>query len=572
MALLLIGIASGPITAQTEPAKTAGQATDANGIPTAPPPTGLQSPLPAATNPIPTLKATALSSPTLIQLRGRVPNRPLTIDDAVAIALGNNRNLGLAVEALSRTQGRVSETRAALNPTLGAGFNYTRLNTGQSAKIGGNSITIVNADQPVLSLSATLPIDISGSLRTAVQQSQFQEIAARIDINRARNQIVLDTKTAFYNILRYQALVAVAQDTLQNTLDRLSDAQKKFTAGTVARFDVIRAETDVANARQQLITANSNVSFSLATLNSNMGISIDSPITVTAGNSIETPPGVAPAAAYTPEAPVSPNNTTPANSPADASGNPSSNQTGNASDNSAANRIANSVALISDPISYGADYKAVVNEALTTRPEVLEADANLAAAQKGIQLARRSSLPALNLSLGTQYSPNAAGFSPQTTSGSLVVGFSFPIFDGGVSRARVQQARADVGTAETERRNTVDSVNLEVRNAYLTLVQARDRVAVANQGLAEAQESFRLSRVRYNNGVSTLVEVSDAQAALTQAGQNQVNALYDYNNARASLDKAAGRYSYVRNAPGYPTPPSTKVTGGSLTRTTGGQR
>jgi len=51
-----------------------------------------------------------------------------------------------------------------------------------------------------------------------------------------------------------------------------------------------------------------------------------------------------------------------------------------------------------------------------------------------------------------------------------------------------------------------------------------------------------------------------------------VNALYDYNNARASLDKAAGRYSYVRNAPGYPTPPSTKVTGGSLTRTTGGQR
>ena len=203
---------------------------------------------------------------------------------------------------------------------------------------------------------------------------------------------------------------------------------------------------------------------------------------------------------------------------------------------------------------------------------MLEADANLAAAQKGIQLARRSSLPALNLSLGTQYSPNAAGFSPQTTSGSLVVGFSFPIFDGGVSRARVQQARADVGTAETERRNTVDSVNLEVRNAYLTLVQARDRVAVANQGLAEAQESFRLSRVRYNNGVSTLVEVSDAQAALTQAGQNQVNALYDYNNARASLDKAAGRYSYVRNAPGYPTPPSTKVTGGSLTRTTGGQR
>ena len=138
---------------------------------------------------------------------------------------------------------------------------------------------------------------------------------------------------------------------------------------------------------------------------------------------------------------------------------------------------------------------------------------------------------------------------------------SFPLYDGGVAGARVTQARADIATAQTNRRQALDDVNLDVRNAYLNLLQSRDRVAVANQALSEAVESYRLSRVRYTNGVSTLVEVSDAQNALTQAENNQVNALYDYNNSRASLDKAAGRYAYLGNAPGFPAPPPPRVTG-----------
>ena len=192
-----------------------------------------------------------------------------------------------------------------------------------------------------------------------------------------------------------------------------------------------------------------------------------------------------------------------------------------------------------------------MQEAIANRPEILEADAQIAAARKGIQLARRSLLPSLNLSVSVQYSPNAAGFSPQTTTGSFVAALSFPLYDGGVSGARVTQARADVATAETNRRQAVDLVNLDVRTAYLNLLQSRDRVAVANQALSEAVELYRLARVRYTNGVSTLVEVSDAQNALTQAQNNQVNALYDYNNNRASLDKAAGRYAYLGQRGGF---------------------
>ena len=217
-----------------------------------------------------------------------------------------------------------------------------------------------------------------------------------------------------------------------------------------------------------------------------------------------------------------------------------------------------------DSLNLGPEYDSVSKEAVQVRPEILEADANIAAARKGIALARKSQLPSLGFSVGGVFSPNAAGFSPRTTTAQAVLSLTVPIFDGGVARARVQEARSDVATAETNRRQAVDLVALEVRSAYLQLVQARDRVAVANQALSQAQEAFRLARVRYNAGVSAqagispLLEVSDAQSALTQAQNNRVNALYDYNNSRARLDKSAGRYSFVSGGPGYASPPSIK--------------
>ena len=106
-----------------------------------------------------------------------------------------------------------------------------------------------------------------------------------------------------------------------------------------------------------------------------------------------------------------------------------------------------------------------------------------------------------------------------------------------------------------------------MQQAYITLVQARNRVAVANVGLAQAREAYRLARVRYNagvsqqTGISPQLELSNAQTTLAQAETNQINALYDYNSARAQIDRAVGRFSFTASQPGYPAPPSPAVRG-----------
>ncbi len=514
--------------------------------PDAPLATGLQAPVPSPAGPSADPRRPALTSPDVRQVPGVNSSAPLTIDQAVAVALANNRSLALAGETLLRAQGRTSETRAAFYPTIGASATVTQLDQGSTASFGQQSITLVKPTQRNFGLQATLPIDISGLLRTATDQARFQEVQARLDINRARNQIVLDVKSSFYDVLRATALLRVAEESLRNANGRLADAEIKFRAGVVARFDVLRAQTDVDSSQQNLIQARNQVSLAFAALHNNMGVSIASRTSITDAGAVTVPPGT-PAVLPAYSVPLQSNVREPVPS--------------------AAITEPSGPIVASDPLPAGSDYQPLVAEAIGLRPEVMEGDAAIAAAERGIVLARRSTLPLLAITGGAAYAPDNGGFSPRTTSAQAIVSVSIPIFDGGVARARVSQARADVASAETNRRQTLDLVELEVRQAYLTLLQSRDRVGLSNQAVVQAREGYRLAVVRYQAGVSTqagispLLELSDAQNALTQAESNQVNALYDYNGARARLDKAVGRYAYVGSGPGYVAPPSPREVG-----------
>ena len=211
------------------------------------------------------------------------------------------------------------------------------------------------------------------------------------------------------------------------------------------------------------------------------------------------------------------------------------------------------MALSADAIqteqSLGPEFDADLKEALAQRPEIKEANATIEAAKKGITLARRSELPSFNLSWSYLYAPNAGGSNPLVHTWEAQAVFSVPIFDGGVSRARKREAQGQLAGAEVFERQAVDQVTLEVEQAYLSVNEARQRIDVANQSLSQANEAFSLAKVRYvagvssHAGISPLLELSDAQSALTLAESNQVNALYDYNSAKARLDRSLGRFA-----------------------------
>ena len=139
-ALLALALSGPAASAQTPDAPKTPDAPQSDGalaLPTAPPPTGLQAPVPPPAAPLTKADKPLRTSPTLAELASYLQTHPLTINDAVAISLATNRTLATANAALLNAQGRTSEARAAFNPTLGVNYQFLTLSQASNANIGG---------------------------------------------------------------------------------------------------------------------------------------------------------------------------------------------------------------------------------------------------------------------------------------------------------------------------------------------------------------------------------------------------------------------------------------------------
>lgn len=576
--------AQGPAPSAQVPLKPPPVPTGVVPLPQGSPPTGPQAPVPSPIAPLPTPSESLRISPDLRSVQAYVGDRAITLPEAIAVALYTSRDFALAAAGLQQAEGQAGEARTALYPTVSANGDLVYYDkatvadlgalggagTGTTGGTGSSAATppliITPQFNPVFTGSFAIPLDIFGSLRAAASQAQFNAVAARLDVNRVRNDVVYNVKSAFYDVLRAQAQVDVATDSLNNALTRLNDANRSYGAGVTPRFDVISAQRDVANAQQDLINAQAQLSVDFATLKNTIGLSPKSRLRISDAGAVETPPGVLPP--FIPETatrlpntsdnPVKPPVLTPPIETAPPVAVPTIPPV-----TSPITRVAG---IAEDTFDFGPEFDGLVREAVQTRPDLLEEDARIAAARRGVQYARRSQLPSFNFSVGGTYTPQATGFT-RSHVGMLELGITLPIYDGGLGRERVREARGVEASARVNRRTQEDQVQLDLQRAYIALVQARSRVAVANVGLAQAREAFRLARARYNAGisqqvgVSPQVELSNAQTTLAQAENNGVNALYDYNVARAQLDHAVGRFSFTGAAPGYPAPPPDKVRG-----------
>ncbi len=439
-----------------------------------------------------------LHSPTLAAITGKPDNLPLTINECMRIGLSLSRPLEQAAEAAVRASAHTGEAKSALNPTIGT---------------APGDVYLHDAARLSLGIQGTLPIDISGAIRSAVDRSRFEEIAARLALQRVRNQVILDIQTAFYDALRARALVEVADSNLKTAAERLHDAREKYRAQAVAYFDVVRAETDYANSQKLSIDARSSSALATARLAATLGIQVQTPLNLSDENAIQLP-----TAAFT-------------------AGTKGAVQGGAVPDDAAS--ISAFLQQADTAVQPGAELSAALIKAMKARPELMEADADIAAAQKGVAYARRSQLPTLSVSAGY--------FNIRSSTGTAInepealLNLNVPISDGGTARARVQQARMDVESAKTARRQTEDVISLQVQQAWLNEVQARQQVSVSEQAAIQARTAYGIARVRYNAGVSARagispgLEMSDAQSALTLAEQNRVNALYDFNRALALM-------------------------------------
>jgi outer membrane protein TolC len=190
--------------------------------------------------------------------------------------------------------------------------------------------------------------------------------------------------------------------------------------------------------------------------------------------------------------------------------------------------------LIFQPVTM--DPARLLEEALRQRPESRQAKLQADAAESRVRRAFRDFFP--DVTGGGFYGAQRTDLSEIW---ELNVGLSWSIFDGGNRIARYREAKANLDAAQARVRATELDVAREVEQAQSNVVESQERIQAAQVAVASAQENFRLAQGRFDAGVGTILELTDAQLALTLAQNTEAQALADYRIALARLDRATGR-------------------------------
>ncbi|MCX6344799.1 MAG: TolC family protein [Armatimonadetes bacterium] len=206
-----------------------------------------------------------------------VPNRPLTADEAAAIALYHQPSISTARAAAEAAQGRVGQVRAGLLPSLNAGTSYTNTAISPSTSSGGPVGTASSSGYQVTANIRQLVFDFSHT-RDLVNQAAAQHTAANANIGKVQADVVFQVKQAFYAYAQNQRLASVNEANLRNQQSHLASAQARLDAGLGLPADVVRAETAIANATFNLSLARNNASVAAVKLAQLMGIDPRTPI------------------------------------------------------------------------------------------------------------------------------------------------------------------------------------------------------------------------------------------------------------------------------------------------------
>ncbi|MCE5323528.1 TolC family protein [bacterium] len=400
---------------------------------------------------------------------------PITMNKALELAFRYNPSIKIAVDQMQKSQGTVDEARASFNPQFSAQGVYARQNEIES-NFGGQSFLLQRADTLDGTLNAVLPLDINKKLGYTRDIAKYQFDIQYLSLLTTSEDLILSVKTAYYDLLRACGQQDVAQAAVDVAQTRLNNTQAMFEAGTVAKFDVTTAQTDLANLNQQLIQAKNRVLVAQAALNRVMGVDVNIPTQI----------------------------------------------------------VKQTPTIQGVPV----DVPAAIQTAYQKRPEVQAQEKVVKLNEKGVKLQRSSYYPTLTLAALYGYTFATTGLNTANSNYQGTLTLNIPIWNGGITRARVEQAQADVENSKDTLNQIQLGVSLDVRTAALSLEEAAKRVATTQQNVDLADEALRLANVRYNAGIALLVEVTNAESQLTQANFNNVNAMYDYATAQAQLQRA----------------------------------
>jgi len=400
-------------------------------------------------------------------------NIDMTLDNCLKLALGNNPQINAAFQDILASDARIKQVWSNFFPTISWQTGYTRLRQlqlsdalGQSLEfnyylLGQISLQEMLYDFGVTQNQATIrKLDYEGYKKT------FEAVV---------NDVIYQTKDAYYNVLYAYENRRVAQDTVDKYQLFYNQAKAFYLTGENPKVDVTIAETNLSNAKLKLIQAENAVNLAIAKLNNVMGVPYIERYDIV------------------------------------------------------------------DKLQYkpvNMSFEQAIDTARDSRPELKLAEIKVEGVNQTVKLTKKSFFP--TLSFEGQY--QRGGKSWNSNYGFNIGGYlTFPTINAMLIRNEIKEAKYLYDRELANARNTQNSIYLEIQNAYLKLEEKRNQLPVAILNVKQSRENYELSYGRYRVGEASPTELKDAENTYEQAQLTYYTALYEYNSARAELEKSIGK-------------------------------
>jgi len=418
----------------------------------------------------------------------------LSLQELIAVALRQSPDLAAARYRLAQAEAALARARAEFFPILQLNENYgVTDNPVRAFMFKLNQGTFTAADLANVTNPATIDnfhtqllvqqtLYTGGRLSATYAAAQHGSVAAAHALQAVRNALIYRVAEAYYRLLQARNLVQVQQQSLRQVQEHLRIVEARFRAGTAVESDVLTVRVRLAETREALIAAQHRYELAWDVLENVIGTTL--------------PRG------RLPQRP------TPAPWPAEA-----------------------------DPL------ERALEEAIRRRPDLAAIREQLAAARHQVEAARAGNRP--TASLVADYDLYTGNLDDGDDSFFAGVMISWNLLDAGRTAAEVEQALARLGQLTAEQRRLLLDIQLQLKKTYSDWVDAKERLAVAEQAVQQAETTLREIEARYKAQAATITQLVDAQVALAQALVRRENAAADVNIARAAVEHAVGRLADV---------------------------
>jgi outer membrane protein len=424
--------------------------------------------------------------------------RIITIDEAITIALENNYALKQAKNELDLAENLIVSEKADFLPTVSASMNGSRT-TGQQFifdRFSEGLDPFVDVTSQSISGGMNANINLFNGFNNilTLKSSESNKESREQQYERAKEVVIFNTASRYLQVLLDKELLAIARQNLETSTAQLDQVEAQVDLGARPVVDLFNQEAQVAN--DELVETQRENTFSLNSLLLIRQLEID-------------PLGI-----Y--------------------------------------DFVVPDLTLNDLPLM-DVNLRSLVDEALSSRSDILSAEASISSLRYQMQITKNSLLPTLRASAGVssrysdQYSINGSEvsfsdqFFDQQVNRSLGLSFSVPLFNNWNRMYSIQSSQLQLKNAELNLDNSKMQVIQEVTQAYNDYSSYVKQLEASEKSLLASERAFQTQQERYNLGASTLIELTQAQSAFVSAQSNYTQALYNFIFQEKLLDFYLGK-------------------------------